>query len=270
MTAENGMAAVLRQLRYRGAGGLELYKDSCLVRRIEMRMRVRRVASLAGYADLLARDAGETDRLIGSLSVRVTGFFRDPESWQRLSEVLASEPDSSGTPFFAWSMGCSTGEEAWSLGFLLRALRVGFQVVASDVNARAIAVAEAGVYEQAAGRAVREFLAGRLDDSAAGRLGASGSDPHFTVPHSIRERVRFRREDLTRAHGSPELFDLITCRNLLIYLSRPGQQCILERAVASLRPGGILMLGRTESPVALKSPLLAPIDITHRLYRKAR
>ena len=261
MTAENGMAAVLRQLRHRGAGGLELYKDSCLVRRIEMRMRVRGVASLAGYADLLARDASETDRLIGSLSVRVTGFFRDPESWRRLSEVLAAEPESSGAPFFAWSMGCSTGEEAWSLALLLYDLRQGFQAVASDVNARAVAVAEAGDYDGAAGRAVRDFLGDCFD---------LGPDTGFSIPTALRERVRFRREDLTRAHAPPELFDLISCRNLLIYLSRPGQQRILERAVASLRPGGILMLGRTESPVALKSPLLAPIDITHRLYRKAR
>lgn len=260
MNAEHGMAAVLRQLRHRGAGGLELYKDSCLVRRIEMRMRVRGVGSLAGYAALLAHDAAETDRLIGSLSVRVTGFFRDPESWRRLSQVLAAEPDGSGAPFYAWSMGCSTGEEAWSLALLLRDFGGGFQVLASDVNARAIAVAEAGVYDRTAGCVVRDFL-GSLELEA---------DTRFSVPDVLRGRVRFRREDLTRAQVSPEVFDLISCRNLLIYLSRPGQQRILERAVASLRPGGILMLGRTESPVALGSSSLAPIDLTHRLYRKVR
>lgn len=261
MTADNGMAAVLRQLRHRGAGGLELYKDSCLVRRIELRMRVRGVGTLAGYASLLARDGSETDRLIGSLSVRVTGFFRDPDSWRRLAEVLVAEPDSSGLPFFAWSMGCSTGEEAWSLALLLYDARAGFQVVGSDVNARAIAVAEAGEYDRGAGRAVRDFLGDCFD---------LGPDTGFRVPTALRERVRFRREDLTRVQGSPELFDLISCRNLLIYLSRPGQQRILERAVASLRIGGILMLGRTESPAALGSPSLVPIDIPHRLYRKVR
>jgi len=255
------MAAVLRQLRHRGAGGLELYKDSCLVRRIEMRMRVRGVESLAGYASLLARDAGETDRLIGSLSVRVTGFFRDPEAWQRLAAVMTAEPDSSGTPLFAWSMGCSTGEEAWSLAFLLYELRAGFQVVASDVSARAIAVAEAGVYDNAAGRAIREFFGNCFELEPGSR---------FSVPAELRERVRFRREDLTRAQASPEVFDVISCRNLLIYLSRPGQQRILQRAVASLRVGGILMLGRTESPRALDDSSLIPIDITHRLYRKVR
>ena len=261
MTAKNGMAAVLRQLRHRGAGGLELYKDSCLVRRIEMRMRVRGVGTLAGYASLLARDATETDRLIGSLSVRVTGFFRDPESWRRLAEVLAEEWGSSETPFFAWSMGCSTGEEAWSLALLLRGSGNGFQVVGSDVSARAVAVAEAGVYDPAAARAVQEFLGDSFD---------SGSEARFSVPAELRERVRFRREDLTRVHVSPEVFDLICCRNLLIYLGRPGQQRILERAVASLRTGGILMLGRIESPVALGGASLLPIDIPHRLYRKVR
>lgn len=261
MTPEAGMAAVLKQLRHRGAGGLELYKDSCLVRRIELRMRVRGVGTLAGYAALLARDGSETDRLIGSLSVRVTGFFRDPESWRRLSEVLAAEPDPPGSPFYAWSMGCSTGEEAWSLGLLLSRSRAGFQVIGSDVNARAVALAEAGVYDRVSGRAVEEFLGDSL---------SLESDNRFTVPPAIRERVRFRREDLTRVHGSPEVFDLISCRNLLIYLSRPGQQRILERAVQSLRLGGILMLGRTESPAALGNGSLVPIDIPHRLYRKVR
>jgi chemotaxis methyl-accepting protein methylase len=253
------MAAVLRQLRHRGAGGLELYKDSCLVRRIEMRMRVRGVGSLAGYADLLARDAAETDRLIGSLSVRVTGFFRDPESWKRLAEVLAGRPEETGSPFFAWSMGCSTGEEAWSLALLLHRAGTGFQVIGSDVNARAVLVAEAGVYDRAAGRAIREFLGGCLDP---------GADSQVRLPDELRQRVRFRREDLTRGQVSPEVYDLITCRNLLIYLSRAGQQRILDRAVASLRIGGVLMLGRTESPVALSSSALQPIDSTHRLYRK--
>ncbi len=255
------MAAVLRQLRHRGAGGLELYKDSCLVRRIEMRMRVRGVGSLAGYADLLARDGAETDRLIGSLSVRVTGFFRDPESWKRLAGVLASGSEGSGSPFFAWSMGCSTGEEAWSLALLLYEGRTGFQVLGSDVNARAVLVAEAGVYDQAAGRAIRDFLGDCFDLMP---------DARFSMPTALRQRVRFRREDLTRAHVAPDVYDLITCRNLLIYLSRSGQQRILDRAVASLRIGGLLMLGRTESPVALSSSALVPVDLTHRLYRKVR
>jgi chemotaxis methyl-accepting protein methylase len=260
------MAAVLRQLRSRGNGGVEWYKGACLARRIELRMRVRGVSTLAGYATLLARDAHEADQLLTSLSVRVTGFFRNPDSWQRLGEILDREGIFLPAPFLVRSMGCSTGEEAWSLAMLLlsrarRGLPPGpaFQVVASDLDPRALARAEAGVYGEDGARAVREVLGATFGDLTEGK---------YTVDSALRERVRFRREDLTRNGGTPETFDLICCRNVLIFLSREGQRRILENAMGSLRPGGILMLGRTESPAALEEPVLTPIDLTHRIYRK--
>ena len=263
-----GLAEVVRQLARRGGGGFEWYKDSCLRRRIEVRMRARGVTSLSGYAALIAEDAEELDRLLHTLSVRVTSFFRNPDTWERLRDLLEKEPPGPRHPVTAWSMGCATGEEAWSLAMLLQdAARRGeqpgagpFQVVASDVDAQALAVAEAGRYPGYAIEAIRKVL-----DHPYGTI----RDGSFEVDSAVRARVTFRREDLTAAAPAPARFDLVCCRNVLIFLGRDGQRRMLEAAFDGLRSGGLLVLGRTESPFAIPEAPLAPVDLTHRIYRRA-
>src|SRR5262245_4857090 len=114
-----GLSEVIQRLSDRGAGGFEWYKESCLLRRIEVRMRARGIGTLSGYAGLLADEPEEVERLIRSLSVRVTGFFRNPDTWLRLAAILTEDRLGRDGRFTAWSMGCSTGEEAWSLAMLL-------------------------------------------------------------------------------------------------------------------------------------------------------
>lgn len=262
-----GLDEVLRQLTLRGAGGFEWYKDSCLLRRIEVRMRARGVSTLRAYAALLSGDAEEVERLLRTLSVRVTGFFRNPDTWSRLREVLREEPSADGRGLQAWSMGCATGEESWSLAMLLRDLARGagpaameeVSVLASDVDEGALALARAGRYPPPSLEAILEVLP---QPYGAVRDGC------FEVDAVLRPLVTFRREDLTVASPAPPAHDLVCCRNLLIFLGREGQRRVLEAAVRGLRPGGILALGRTESLVALPEAGLEPIDLTHRLYRR--
>lgn len=266
-----GLGEVIRQLSRQGAGGFEWYKESCLLRRVEVRMRARGVGTLTGYAGLLADEPEEMERLLRSLSVRVTGFFRNPDTWIRLRELLPPGLSGFAGRFSAWSMGCSTGEEAWSLALLLdAAVRRGggvgqpdqIRVCASDVDAQALTIAEAGLYPAAAAAPpIREVLGFDLD--------ASGPDGRVEVPARLRPLLRFRREDLTAAAGSPEWHDLICCRNVLIFLGREGQRRVLQAAAQALRPGGLLVLGRTESLLALPQSDLLPADTMHRIYRKA-
>jgi len=264
----SGLGAVVRQLRRRGGAGFEWYKESCLVRRIEIRMRARGVESLAGYAGLLARDSGEADRLLRALSVGVTGFFRNPDTWRRLGEMVAAQPPGTGERLSGWSMGCSTGQEAWSLAILLLAHGrrtgnppdAGIQVVASDLDARALAVARTGNYPAAAAAPIRELF---QEPFGAVR------DSRFEIAPEVRARVVFRQEDLT-GHVVPDLHDLVCCRNLLIFLGKEGQRRVLGAALRALRPGGLLVLGRTESLVAGLIGDLAPVDPTHRIYRRSR
>ena len=266
-----GLGEVIRQLSTHGAGGFEWYKESCLLRRIEVRMRARGVGTLSGYAGLLAGDADEMERLLRALSVRVTGFFRNPDTWLRLFELLAAERLGASGRVHAWSMGCSTGEEAWSLAMLLlahsrRSAGVppaeAVRVMGSDVDAQALTVAEAGVYPAPAARAaIGEVFSDTYGQESEGR---------FSVAPQLRTMVRFRREDLTAASSQPGWNDLVCCRNVLIFLGREGQRRLLDTARQSLRPGGLLVLGRTESLIALPQPDLIPVDVTHRIYRKAK
>jgi len=264
-----GLSEVIRRLTERGAGGFEWYKESCLLRRLEVRMRARGVGTLTAYAGLLAEEPDEMDRLLRSLSVRVTGFFRNPDTWRRLDELLAADRIGASGRIHAWSMGCSTGEEAWSLAMLLlaHARRSGgvpdaaaIHVTGSDVDAEALTIAETGVYPATARAAIREVLPD-----------AGGVDPdgRFEVVPALRAMLEFRREDLTLPPANLEQQDLICCRNVLIFLGREGQRRVLEAAVRALRPAGLLVLGRTESLLALPQAGLVPADVTHRVYRKA-
>ena len=266
-----GLSEVIRQLSTHGAGGFEWYKESCLLRRIEVRMRARGVGTLTSYAGLLAGDAAEMERLLRALSVRVTGFFRNPDTWLRLFELLGTERLGSGGRLHAWSMGCSTGEEAWSLAMLLLAhsRRSGgvpapeaIRVIGSDVDGQALGLAEAGVYPAEAARAaIGEVLSETYGSESEGR---------FTVAPQVRASVKFRREDLTVPSAQPGRNDLVSCRNVLIFLSREGQRRLLDAACQALKPGGLLLLGRTESLIAVPQPELMPVDVTHRIYRKVK
>lgn len=264
-----GLAEVVKQLSAGGAGGFEWYKETCLLRRIELRMRARGVGTLSGYAGLLAGEPAELERLLRSLSVRVTGFFRNPDTWRRLLELLGAEGTGSTGRLTAWSMGCSTGEEAWSLAMLALAhsRRAGgvpaasaIRIVASDIDAQALEMAEAGSYPAAiAPAAIREVL-----DEPFGSV----CDARFEVDPAVRAITAFRREDLTAPAERGGWHDVVCCRNLLIFLGREGQRRVLDAACQALRPGGLLVLGRTESLVALPQARLLPVDITHRIFRR--
>jgi len=263
-----GVMEVVRQLARHGGGGFEWYKDTCLLRRIEVRMRARGVESVASYAALLGGDPAEVDRLLHTLSVRVTEFFRNPDTWLRLLEILREERMGATGRLTAWSMGCSTGEEAWTLAMLLlyhgereggHPPPDGLHIFASDVDHSAIAAAEAARYPAAAATAIRQVI---------GTPYGTVENGEFRVADLVRQRVVFRREDLTAAAPPAGWCDLVCCRNVLIFLSKEGQRRVLDTAFSALRPGGLLLLGRTESLVALPQAALEQVDTTHRIFRR--
>ena len=270
MTAASdfGLGEVVRQLAVQGAGGFEWFKESCLLRRVEVRMRSRGVHTLTGYAELLGRDREEVDRLLRSLSVRVTSFFRNPDSWLRLGSLLVERMEGA-RQLSAWSMGCSTGEEAWSLGMLLLAHArehrspdpSAIRVFASDVDRHALEVAEAGRYPKTVASAIRQVLRDTWGEE---------HDGVFEVAAPLRPMVKFQKEDLTAGLDRRASYDLVTCRNVLIFLGREGQRRVLTSACQALRNGGLVLLGRTESLIAAPDLGLEPLDLTHRIYWKPR
>lgn len=262
-----GLRLVARRLAGTAVPALAMYKDRCLRRRLAVRMRARRVASLGEYAALLDRDPGELALLVEALSVQVTAAFRNPEAWRRLAADL-DDLVATGEPVLAWSAGCASGEEAWTIAMLLadamaragRSWEAGtLRVDATDLSPEALARAAAGTCPASAFADVPADLLARWT-LPAGR--------NRQVADPLRAAVRFAVGDLGRDPPPRTGYDLIVCRNVLIYFSREAQERLLHRFADALRPGGLLMLGKVESLVGTARDRLAVVDARERLFRR--
>ncbi len=271
VTSAGMLAQMMRQVAVATGHDFSQYKTGTLERRVERRRAVHGSASVADYLSLLSASPQEADLLFKELLIGVTSFFRDPAMWvaaQQLAlpalfEHAAQRPD---PKLRAWVVGCSTGEEAYSLAMLLSELRdsnpawrsVGVQVFASDLSADAIQVARLGVYPAtiaanlSADRLARHFLPDK-----------SG----YRVSPALREMVLFAKHNLISAPPFSRL-DLLSCRNLLIYFKSGLQQRMLALFHYLLRPGGCLLLGRAET-VGRLEPLFPAIDAKLRIFGRS-
>jgi two-component system CheB/CheR fusion protein len=263
--ARETLDKVLQLLHTRTGHDFQYYKLPTILRRLERRMQVRGVPDLPAYLRLLQQDPREPDALLQDLLIGVTNFFRDRDAFDALEKTILPRifhGRTAGEPLRAWVTACSTGEEAYSLGMLL-AERIestegapAMRIFATDVDERALAVARAGRYPEAiaadvpAERLARFFLP---------------DDDHFRVRKLLRDHILFARHDLLHDPAFPNL-DLITCRNVLIYLNREVQRPVLELFHCALKPGGYLLLGGEES-ADLAPDLFAAVDTHHRLYQ---
>ncbi len=269
-TAEEGesLARVLELLRQASGTDFTGYKQSMVRRRIERRMAVRRVEMLRAYALILERDAAEVLALHDDCLISVTSFFRDPTAFESISEralPLLSNPSSSDEPIRMWVAGCATGEEVYSIAMCMLEQKAAlscnrsFQIFATDLSEHALATAREGSYPSTISCHVS---AERL------RRFFCKVDGHYRINKTVREMCVFARHDLTRDPPYSRM-DLISCRNVLIYLEPPLQDMLLATFHYALRPEGILVLGTAET-VGLSSALFAVVDERHRIYaRKA-
>jgi two-component system CheB/CheR fusion protein len=260
------LEAVIERIRQARSFDFRNYKRATLRRRVDRRMADRRCKSLGEYAALLDRHPEEYDALLGSLLIKVTSFFRDPEAWRLLADKVLPEmlaAKSAGDEVRVWSAGCATGEEAYSAAILLaealgpRLQNYQVKVFGTDVDEPAIAHARRGVFSPSA-----------VEGLSRERLGQ-----HFTrvpggyaVSKDVRRLVVFGVNNLVSDAPISRL-DLLLCRNVFIYVDAALQKRILSRFHYALRHGGTLMLGKSELiPFAAK--LFEPIDLTRRLYRR--
>ncbi len=223
------------------------YKKSAVYRRIERRMAIRQIRRMDKYIRLLLQTPEEIEALVQDLLIGVTGFFRDPDAFEALrgemAEMLKGKRDGDGLR--VWAPGCATGEEAYSLALLLQEemercgknLRV--QIFATDIDAQAILRARTGVYSAAQIESVSpEHLARFFVPDPAG-----GS---YRIQRQIRDMLVFSIHDLTKDPPFSKL-DMISCRNVLIYMDRSMQRRILAILHYALNSGGVLFLGGSES-----------------------
>jgi chemotaxis methyl-accepting protein methylase/flagellar motility protein MotE (MotC chaperone) len=255
-------------LRERTGNDFSLYKKSTVYRRVERRMGLHQIDRIAHYVHYLRENPQELDLLFKELLIGVTSFFRDPASWdilqtQVLPQLLAAYP--AGATLRAWVAGCSTGEEAYTLAMAFREMqqklkpagRFSLQIFATDLDPDAIAKARRAVYPA---NIVADVTPERLK-----RFFVEEGDG-YRVGKEIRESVVFATQNAIMDPPFTNL-DILTCRNLLIYLGPELQQRLLPLFHYSLKPGGILLLGSAES-IGNHTDLFEPIEGAARLYRR--
>jgi two-component system CheB/CheR fusion protein len=266
--AAEPLHVIFKLLRQRTGHDLSQYKQSTLHRRIARRMAIHTIATLARYTDFLRQNPQEIDLLFNELLIGVTSFFRDAPVWEHLAQVALPELLAQRTTepkLRAWVIGCSTGEEAYSLGivFTETAQRLPqphdfeLQIFASDLSPHAIATARRG-----------EYPASITSDVSTGRLERffSAHGTHYQINKDIRDMVLFAQHDVTLDPPFTRL-DLITCRNLLIYFDAALQRRLIPLFHYCLRPDGLLLLGSSET-VGRFHHLFAPVESKLRLHRR--
>jgi two-component system CheB/CheR fusion protein len=255
-------------LREKSGHDFSLYKKSTVYRRIERRMGIHRLSAIADYVRFLQTNSQEIDLLFKELLIGVTNFFRDPAAWAYLEEeilpdLIRSKPSSN--LFRAWVAGCSSGEEAYTLAMIFREAvdlvkppgRVELQIFATDLDPDAIARARQGIYPS---RIAADVSPERLSRFFREENGS------FRICQEIRQMVVFAPHNVTMDPPFTRL-DILTCRNLLIYLGPELQRKLLPLFHYSLKPGGTLFLGSAES-IGTFDDLFDPIEAKARIYRR--
>jgi two-component system CheB/CheR fusion protein len=243
------LPSIIELLRTRTVHDFTLYKTGTLQRRIERRMAMAAIDTddANGYLALLQRDASELDRLAKDLLINVTSFFRDPEVFAELAETIIPpmiRGRAANQPLRVWVAGCSTGGETYSLVMLFREeiekqnSRVKLQVFASDADPDAVASAREGLYP--------ETIEADVSHERLARFFVR-EDGFYRVVPELRAAVVFTVQDVLADPPFSRL-DLVSCRNLLIYLRPEAQARVISLFHFALRPGGMLVLGSAETP----------------------
>lgn len=256
---------VLAVIRARTGRDFSAYKTGTILRRIARRMQVNGLSDLAAYHAFLRSNPGETAALQQDLLISVTNFFRDRDAFASLEAAVPSFFQNKGASDVVrvWVSGCATGEEAYSIAILLteHASKLPapprIQIFATDIDETAISLARAAQYP--------ETIVADVSEERLRRFFVRQQDK-FRVNQALREVVLFAIHDVLRDAPFSQL-DLVSCRNLLIYLSRESQKRCFELFHFALRAGGHLFLGTSETAEDA-SELFAALHKKHRLYTR--
>ena len=263
--AQNAYGKIVQVLRSRTGHDFSLYKKSTVGRRVERRMAVHGIDGVAAYAHYLHDHPDEVQLLFKELLINVTSFFRDPEAFAALKKdvlpaLFAGKPEK--YVFRVWAPGCATGEEAYSLAILLReymddakpAFKI--QIYATDLDGDAIAAARAGLYPpnitiDVSPERLRRFFV--------------KEDQGYRIKRDVRDLIVFAVQDVIKDPPFTRL-DIVSCRNLLIYLEPQLQARLIAAFHYALKPGGVLLLSPSEG-IGDQAALFEPVSRKHKIYR---
>jgi chemotaxis protein methyltransferase CheR len=233
------------------AAGITLQpsKKTLVYSRLAKRLRATGMDSFSNYRKLLERDQAELTHMVEALTTNTTSFYREPHHFAHLERHLRSQvlpAAKAGERVRIWSAACSSGEEPYSIAFTIlsafaAAPAVDVKILATDINSSIIEKAKLGIYEAGAVERVPQHILKSFFEPASEAAGQS-----FSVGSKARDLVRFRSLNLQGAWPMKNHFDVIFCRNVMIYFSQETQSQLWQRFANILKPGGILYIGHSE------------------------
>jgi two-component system, chemotaxis family, CheB/CheR fusion protein len=260
----NELRRIITLLYARTGHDLSRYKRATLMRRVARRLQVCRLDGLSEYAEYLRKTPEEAQELLSDLLISVTQFFRDASAFQVLAleavQPIFDDVEEEGVR--AWVVGCATGEEAYSIAILLleeaarRKIRTSIQIFATDIDERALAIAREGRYPRT--------IEADVSPARLERFFIEDGE-HYRIRKEVRDTVLFTAHSVLKDPPFMRL-DLVSCRNLLIYLERALQQQVCALFHYGLKPNRFLFLGSAETADATPD-LFSPVDRDARLYR---
>jgi len=271
-TDEAGFAALAERIAEQAGLDIGAYKDRCLRRRIAVRMRACGVHRYEDYVLLLDQRPEEFERLLDALTINVTKFFRNREAWDWLGDrVLPDMLLARQGQLRVWSAGCASGEEPYTIAMLVATVlqRLGqdawlprLRVDATDIDRRSMDQARLARYPR---RAFSE-----ADPSVPERFCrvAGTGEEELEIRPELRSVVEIQPFDLTREAPPTGRYDLICCRNVIIYFDQDTQERLMQRFADALVSGGILLLGKVETILGAARARYALLEPRERIYRK--
>lgn len=266
---QSSLEKIIILLRTHTGNDFSLYKKNTVYRRIERRMSVHKIDRISSYVHFLQENPKEANILFKELMIGVTNFFRDPGVWEKLKETVIPvliEKLPEGSVMRAWIPGCSTGEEAYSLAIVFREAiekfshpgRITLQVFASDLDYDAVGIARKGMFPS--------NIAADISPDRLNRF-FSAIDDGYRVCTEIREMIVFAHHNIIM-HPPFTKIDILSCRNLLIYLDPVLQRKLLGMFYYSINPEGIMILGSSET-LGTQSHLFTSVDSKLKIYKRS-
>lgn len=264
--SKSELEKIIILLRTHTGNDFSLYKKNTVYRRIERRMSVHKIDGINSYVRFLQENPKEIDLLFKELMIGVTSFFRDPLVWEKLIKVIVSAKVTKHPIIRAWIAGCSTGEEVYSMAIIIKEIidsadfngGCKMQLFATDIDNDAIEVARRGI-----------FSSNIEADISPIRLTQffTKTEEGYRINTEIRESIIFAQHNIIM-HPPFTNIDIVSCRNLLIYLDPELQNKLLGLFYYSLNPNGILLLGNSES-LGSQSHLFTPETTSLKIYKRS-
>lgn len=274
MLTEDQAFSLLKRRIFQDRGfDCEQYKENYLKRRIAVRLRATGAEGYMGYLHILKTRPDEYTRLLNELTINVTQFFRDQDVYMKLyesvvPEMLEEKQKVGSRTLRVWSAGCASGEEPYSVAMLIDqrlgddADKWNIRVVGSDIDERSLEMAKRAVYGE-----VNLFPG--MDVNRYFDVGETDEGPRYRLKNLIRRKVRFEKVDLLD-DGKKRHFDMVMCRNVLIYFGRDVQSRIIAHLASSILREGYLILGKSETLGTETGALFKAVFPRERIYQLIR